>query len=283
MNRWLLILLLVTPAIIQMTSRGSSFGAYAAADEDEIEDEGGVEDEDQPGGGKTEETVDDDGEKKNVHSDADTFLLFTKPKQKGSVELPAGQVVEFLVGFTNRGESDFVIETLDASFRYPMDYTYHIQNFSAISYHKIVKPKQEATIAYSFIPADSFAGRPIGLSINLAYRDADGSFYFDPVYNETVQIVDFDEGFDTEVFFMYVFMVAGSLLALFLGFTMLSGKSKGKKPSYAPAKPKVETGTSGDDVDYEWIPRSALRTPGSSRTSPKQRKGKKGASSSDEE
>lgn len=204
---------------------GSSFGAYAAADEDEIEDEGGVEDEDQPGGGKTEETVDDDGEKKNVHSDADTFLLFTKPKQKGSVELPAGQVVEFLVGFTNRGESDFVIETLDASFRYPMDYTYHIQNFSAISYHKIVKPKQEATIAYSFIPADSFAGRPIGLSINLAYRDADGSFYFDPVYNETVQIVDFDEGFDTEVFFMYVFMVAGSLLALFLGFTMLSGES----------------------------------------------------------
>ena len=43
----------------------------------------------------------------------------------------------------------------------------------------------------------------------------------------------------------------------------LSGKSKGKKPS-APAKP-METGTAGDDVDYEWIPRSALRTPGSNR------------------
>ena len=42
-----------------------------------------------------------------------------------------------------------------------------------------------------------------------------------------------------------------------------SGKSKGKKQS-APAKP-VETGTAGDDVDYEWIPRSALRTPGSNR------------------
>ena len=43
----------------------------------------------------------------------------------------------------------------------------------------------------------------------------------------------------------------------------LSGKSKSKKPA-APAKP-VETGTAGDDVDYEWIPRSALRTPGSNR------------------
>ena len=32
-----------------------------------------------------------------------------------------------------------------------------------------------------------------------------------------------------------------------------------KKPAYKKA---VETGTANDDVDYEWIPRSALRTPG---------------------
>ena len=44
------------------------------------------------------------------------------------------------------------------------------QNFSAIAIQKTVKPKQEATVAYSFMPADAFAGRPIGLSINLAYR-----------------------------------------------------------------------------------------------------------------
>jgi len=47
---------------------------------------------------------------------------------------------------------------------------------------------QEATVAYSFIPADAFAGRPIGLTINLAYRDLEGNFFFDPVFNETVQV-----------------------------------------------------------------------------------------------
>jgi len=219
-----------------------------------------------------------------VHADADTFLFFSKPRQisAGAVELPGGQPVEFLVGFRNKGEQDFVIEHLDASFRYPMDWTYHIQNFSAIGYQKTVKAKQEATVAYSFMPADAFAGRPIGLSINLAYRDSEGNFYFDPVFNETVQVVEFDEGFDTEVFFMWVFIVAGALLVLFLGFTMLgTGKSSKSKKSAAPAKP-VETGTAGDDVDYEWIPRSALRTPGSNRTSPRQRKGKKGAGSDTE-
>merc|ERR1711976_785251 len=67
-------------------------------------------------------------------------------------------------------------DSLEASLRYPMDFTFHIQNFSAISYAKTVKSKQQATVAYSFIPADAFAGRPIGLTINLNYRDAAGTF-----------------------------------------------------------------------------------------------------------
>ena len=70
----------------------------------------------------------------------------------------------------SRIPGEFTIETLDASFRYPMDFTYHIQNFSAINYNKVVKAGQEASVFYSFIPADAFAGRPIGLTINLAYR-----------------------------------------------------------------------------------------------------------------
>ena len=49
-----------------------------------------------------------------------------------------------------------------------------------------------------------------------------------------------------------------------------------KKPAYKKA---VETGTANDDVDYEWIPRSALRTPGSNKTSPRQRKGNRHAGS----
>merc|ERR1712029_715090 len=236
--------------------------------EDEVEEETVVEDEE----AQEDSTVDEDLDEslKNVSPDAETTLLFTKPAQApgGSVELPAGKIVEFLVGFSNNGDSDFVVDSLEASFRYPMDFTYHIQNFSAIPYQKTVKPDQEATVAYSFIPADAFAGRPIGLIVNLAYRDLEGNFFMDPVFNETVQIVEFDEGFDSEVFFMYVFLVAGAFLVLFLVYSFLPG-SKGKKS--APVSKPVETGTTNDDVDYEWIPRSALKTPGSNKTSPRQR------------
>jgi len=104
------------------------------------------------------------------------------------------------------------------------------------------------------------------------------------VFNETVQIVEFDEGFDTEVFFMYLTLAGICVLVAFLLYTFVGGKAKGKKPSSVASKKRaVETGTANDDVDYEWIPRSALRTPGSQKTSPRQRRGRGGNAGSDTE
>jgi len=252
------------------------------AEEDELEEEeeGEVEVE----GGDAEEVPEDvadeplpagDG-KTTTSSDADTTLLFTKPVGTSNMELPAGQVAEILIGFTNKGEQEMVLDTLEASLRYPMDFTFHIQNFTTATFTKSVKPGQQATVAYSFMPADAFAGRPIGLTINLNYRDAAGNFFIDPVFNETVQIVEFDEGFDTETFFMYVCMAGAVVLLAFLGYNLVTGKKA------RPGK-VVETGTEGsDDVDYEWIPKSALRnTPASGKTSPRQRVKAKAGSDSD--
>jgi len=286
---WVLLALAVLPIVIQMAERGDKFAAYA--EEDELEDEVEGEEDGEEGVVEEEGGVDEDLEEdvgdKNVHKDVSTTLLFTRPAANpdnyspgvNAIELPAGKIVEFLLGFENKGEEgDFTIDSLDASFRYPMDFSYHIQNFSAIPYQKQVKPGQEASVFYSFVPADAFAGRPIGLTINLAYRDSEGNSYFDPVFNETVSIVEFDEGFDSEVFFMYVFLAAGVILLLFLVYTLATRGSKPKKS--AAARKAVETGTSNSDVDFEWIPRSAVlagqKTPGSQKTSPRQRKGKRG-------
>jgi len=247
-------------------------GRLALADEDETEEEETVEEE----GGEV--PVEEPLEDKNTSPDADTMILFTKPPGTTNLELPAGQVSEFLVGFTNKGEQDMVVDSVEASLRYPMDFTYHIQNFSAIAYSKVVKGKQQATVAYSFAPADAFAGRPIGLVVNLQYRDSMGNMFIEPVFNETVQIVEFDEGFDTETFFMYVTIAGAVVLLLFLLFNYVAGGSK--KKAGAGKRPAVETGTSNnDDVDYEWIPKSSLRTPGSGKTSPRQRRGNRAAGS----
>lgn len=105
------------------------------------------------------------------------FSLLSILHLLSSTDLQAGYPVEFLVGFINKGNEDFLVETMEASFRYPLDYTYYIQNFTALPYHREVKPKEEATFAYSFIPSEAFAGRPCGLNIQLNYRDASGNYY----------------------------------------------------------------------------------------------------------
>lgn len=171
------------------------------------------------------------------------------------IELPAGVPVEFLVGFRNKGNQDFVLETLEASFRYPMDFNFYIQNFSAIAYNKVVPPTQEATLSYSFIPSEAFAGRPFGLNIMLNYKDASGGSFQEAVYNETIQIIELEEGLDGETFFLYIFLAAGVVLLLVIGQQTLLSVGKKRSGRKAP----VETGTSNpNNVEYEWLPKQTL-------------------------
>lgn len=91
------------------------------------------------------------------------------------LDFPANNIVKFLVGFTNKGAEDFIVESLDASFRYPQDYQFYIQNFTALPLNTVVPPQKQATFEYSFIPAEPMGGRPFGLVINLNYRDVNVS------------------------------------------------------------------------------------------------------------
>lgn len=209
-------------------------------------------------------TNDYEGEAEELGStsspDADTRLLFTRPSYTAGVQLdlPAGQPVEFLVGFLNKGLDEFVIESVEASFRYPMDFNYFIQNFTAIAYNREVKSGHEATVAYSFLPSEAFAGRPFGLNIALNYRDANGAQFSEAVFNETIHITEVDEGFDGETFFLYVFLAAIVVLLLVLGQQYLVGSVGKRKRSQV--KKTIETGTTNsDDVDYEWLPQETLK------------------------
>lgn len=267
-------LLLALPAIVF-----SGNGVYAQEDEN-IDDIVDVEGED------NSVITDEEPEEEatTASADADTTILFTRPvhNELSTLELPAGNLVELLVGFTNKAESDFVLESLDASFRYAMDFNFYIQNFSTVTYNKIVKPKHEATLAYSFIPSENLAGRPFGFNINLNYRDANGVGFSEAVYNETVQIIELDDGLDGETIFLYVFLTACVILALVGGQQLLSSFGRKSRPS-TTRKPPVEMGTSNpNNVDYDWLPKETLnrinKSPRTPKQSPRQRKTKRGGS-----
>lgn len=91
---------------------------------------------------------------------------------------------------------------------------YFILQFSSLAYNRIVKPKQEVTFSYQFFVSDAYSPRPYGLTINLYYRDADNVQYLTPVFNETVNIFELDEGLDSETFFLFIVLGGLAVLAL---------------------------------------------------------------------
>uniref|UniRef100_A0AAQ4PLU5 Translocon-associated protein subunit alpha n=1 Tax=Gasterosteus aculeatus aculeatus TaxID=481459 RepID=A0AAQ4PLU5_GASAC len=192
---------------------------------------------------------------------ADTTILFVKGD-----DFPANEIVRFLLGFSNKGPENFVVESLDASFRYPQDYQFYIQNFTALQLGIEVPASRQATFEYSFIPAEPMGGRPFGL----------GNIFQDAVFNQTVTITEREDGLDGETIFLYVFLSGLGLLVV-VGLHQLIESRKRRRPA-----PKVEMGTSShNDVDLSWIPQETLNqiNKASPRRSPRKRNQKRSAGS----
>ncbi|XP_029007487.1 translocon-associated protein subunit alpha-like [Betta splendens] len=241
--------------------------ADAAVDEEDDDDdeEEVLVEEDQMQASEGDEDDADEAADKLItsHPDADTTIIFMTGE-----EFPANEIVRFLVGFTNKGSQDFTVQSLEASFRYPQDFQFYIQNFTALPLNTVVKPQAQASFEYSFIPAQPMAGRPFGLVILLSYLDTEGNIFQTAIYNQTVTITEKEEGLDGETMFMYVFLGGLVALMLFGMYQALESRTKKRIPV------KVETGTGGiHDVDISWIPQETLNAmnKASPKTSPRKR------------
>ncbi|KAG8442422.1 hypothetical protein GDO86_011272 [Hymenochirus boettgeri] len=201
----LLLILLAFPVTLIGNGKGPLVYAQDATEDEEAIDDSVVEDDDDDDEAEVEEDETTElAEEKEEEDDtisgepkaspnADTTILFVKGE-----DFPANDIVKFLVGFTNKGAEDFIIESLDASFRYPQDYQFYIQNFTALPLNTVVPPQRQATFEYSFIPAEPMGGRPFGLVINLNYKDSNGNAFQDAVFNQTVTIIEKEDGLDGE-------------------------------------------------------------------------------------
>lgn len=215
-------------------------------------------------------TTEDEEEKPSgigPSSDAETSVLFPDYPDK---QLPAGKPIRVLIGVSNRGEKDFIIDSVDASFRYPQDFSYHIQNFTATYYSSVVAAGQEGSFQYQFYPHESYGGRPFGLTVMMLYKDNEGVEYAAGVFNETVTFKELEDTFDGEQFFLYIFLAAIALLVVF-GINYKFG-SKRSNRSHQKSD-EFEQGTQNGDIDYDWLPKETVSDFNKSpRRSPKQRR-----------
>lgn len=253
-------------------------------EEEDEDDEGLVEDEDE------EEEDDDDGDEGEIELDDDEAAdadMITSHKdvvsavlfESGSEPyLLAGKETESYIHFANGGSDNFIINSIDASFRYPQDFSYIMQNFTVLTPNKMIDAGKEGSFKYLFKPGELAGGRSFGLVVNVNYEDMGKNVYKDAVFNQTVLVLENDDSVDAETFFMYI-MLAGMLSLLVFGlYSSVAPKSKrSKKSVHANGAAPLETGTANGDVDMSWIPEQTLKvlknkTPTSSPRSRKRTK-----------
>lgn len=230
---------------------------------DDLEDEVSVEDVDEVKGKTTVSTSEKDLDEEAAvfrspsSPDVETSILFTEPVITGK-DIPTATIVKLLVGFLNKGAHEFVVESMDVSFRYPMDFSFYIQNYTDATYNRIVPAQSESTFEYSFIPSESYAGRPLLLSINLRYTGTNKTQFVSSVYNETVTLFEDESGFNPETGFLYVVFGCIVVLLLVVGQQFLSKMRK--KHGMTKRSVPVEMGTAKNGgVDYDWIPKQLLQ------------------------
>ena len=292
MFRFLTLSLLLGACVFLMSS---STIRQVSAQEDPVEEEENSEPEDvdskvesEPDGTEQEETAPTGKDAPDEEEDltgirpspnAVTTVLFPEFPEKN---LPAGKPIYVIVGIQNKGENDFIIDSIDASFRYPQDYSYFIQNFTGSQYNRVVQPSFEASFLYAFHPHESYGGRPFGLTVMMMYKDADGNQFGNGVFNETITFKELEESFDGETFFLYVLLAAIGLLVIF-GCNYALSHSKLKK-IVPKCLPEVGTQNSRNNVDYDWLPKETTTefSKPSPRQSPRQRKVKRNTGSSEE-
>eukprot|EP00128_Syssomonas_multiformis_P013241 Colp12_sorted_trinity150504_noHs@27855 len=199
-----------------------------------------------------------EGEESDAPSNVATSILFYNfPDGK----FEAGAIVKALIGFKNIGEEEIMVDTIEAAFRYPQDYRYFLQNFTARPYNTVVKPGVEQAFEYAFRPSSAFDTRAFGLTVEVNYRTTEAA-YSVAAFNNTVEIYEPEVGlFDPELLFLIFGFVAFVVVGgWFLTKSLFGSKKKSK--SSRPAAP-VETGTSAktstDFVDLDYLQQATKR------------------------
>jgi len=265
-----------------------SLAVIAVVDSPKVDEEDAVINDDTPTANEDIQTVETEEEADDGRLTSSPYvttnILFTEPEK---AEFPAGKMAKLVVGFHNNGSENFIVDSIEASLRYPQDFSYFLQNFSSFNYYKTVEATKESTFEYAFTPSETFANRPFGLVISLNYKDIAGKLFSNTLFNDTVTVVESDEGLDGETFFLYIFFAAIIVLLLVLAqhfFSVFSKKHRITKKQNGHSVSAKSNGTNGsNDVDFEWIPKEHLQQNKSPRQSPRQRKTvKSGAGSGSE-
>lgn len=265
----LLTMLLATSYIAR--AQDDTVDAEVIDDEDvEIEDDDDVVLDDDDDEDEEMEDDDDDVEAPGAEDSEDPPQLMPMPLDgvrsfihfpDGAHTITGGKVSELVLGVQNNGDKDIEMMSCSGKMMYPQQASEVIQNFTNVGYDKqVISSKSEASFYYAFMPNIYAGGREFTIAFEVYYREANTNLFYRAVpFNETVSILESAEGVATEIFFMYSTVVILAIVGGFFLYQKVIVKKLGIGRASSGDKKKVETGTSNEGVNMDWISTSHIR------------------------
>ncbi|CAD7701158.1 unnamed protein product [Ostreobium quekettii] len=164
--------------------------------------------------------------------------------------LPAGDVIPVLLGFRNEGSEPVNVSAIMGSLNHAGDFRVYYQNFSMQPLGITVPAGAELTMEYLFRPDPALPPMEFRIAITAFYSNVKGNeWYSSTFFNETIEIVEAEKFFDTEVLFMYATIICLMALAVF-GLVRWAASLSIFKKAVTTKKAKAASTTTADD---DWL------------------------------
>lgn len=163
---------------------------------------------------------------------------------------PAGEVVPILLGFRNEATFPYNITAITGSLNSVANFSVNIQNFGTMAVGVIIPPALEVTLEYKFRPDPALTPVEFNVAVAVFYSDSSGQREHSSVFfNDTIDIVEPEKFFDTEVLFMYATIICLIALAVFGMVRWVANLSVFRKVTTSKKSKKPLTATAED----EWL------------------------------
>jgi hypothetical protein len=140
-----------------------------------------------------EETYTDEYEEEEddgvLRAHADVDVVYTFPEYPNE-HLVIGKPISLLILFSNNGETPLNITEVGAHLQSQYDLSYYIQNYSKFTQNLPVRPHEQVSLEYLFMPDEMLEPMGFWFSAYVHYNNTEGRQYRTTFMNHTLELIE---------------------------------------------------------------------------------------------
>lgn len=175
-----------------------------------------------------------------------------------SLQFPAGDTIEAVVGLHSGGSDSYNITAIFGSLNNPTQFSQHFFNFTPQGYQRTLRAGEEVSLSYSLYVPYNLPAREFQVALTVFYAAEGGAnYYANTFFNRTIDIVETPKWVDTELLFLWLLLLAAVSVGGYFayGYVVSLGYFRKQKTKRTPRRPAQNRDISPDRSggENEWL------------------------------